>query len=318
MKLFFSILLSFIFCLSSCKKKTEQTNNPVQPSKVVIGFNQNWSFFPAFNATMLSNINQLKPQMIRYPGGTVAHDWDWVAGRRSNAPATAAHPVADIQSLATATNVKMIFVLDIVNRSITDQIAMLNAIKNLGVSIDYVELGNELYANDAAYITAFPTGTDYATKANQWIPQIRAAFPNVKIAALLQCRNADASNQRFAEWNNKVVSSTSSTVDAYTYHIYIPVGGSFASRKADYEAVANATNTGSKELWITEYGNQNDITDVNYYKSLDSLANYVEAQPKITIALNHLIVGNNKNKLTSDGLTFTQEGQLFLTRASKR
>lgn len=309
-----------VVAFQGCKKKNSSKaieSDPVNKNKL-IGFNQNWSFFPAFYPGMFANINQLKPQMIRYPGGTVAHDWDWMTGRRSNAPNTVSHPVSDIKLLVNATNVKMIFVLDIVNKTITDQIAMLNAIKNSGVSIDYIELGNELYGNDAAYVAAYPTGADYGAKVTQWVPLLRAAFPNVKIAALLQCRTAEASNPRTAEWNNKVVTSTISLVDAYTYHIYIPVGGSFASRKADYEAVVKITNTGTKELWITEYGNQNDLTDPNYYKALDSLATYVESQPKITIALNHLIVGSNKNKLTPDGASFTLEGQNFLTRARKR
>jgi alpha-L-arabinofuranosidase len=195
---------------------------------------------------------------------------------------------------------------------------MLNAIKSLGVPIEFIELGNELYFNEADYVAAFPTGTDYAVKANTWITQLRTAFPTAKISAVLQCNNATASNPRFANWNSQVVANTIASVDAYTYHIYIPVGGSFQSRKAEFETVLTNTNTLAKELWITEYGNQNDITDPNYYSDLEALADYVERYPKVTIALNHLIVGNNKNKLTSDGLSFTAEGQRFLIRASRR
>jgi hypothetical protein len=310
-------ILLLVVCTISCKKKNIN-NNPTQTNKMIIGFNQNWSFFPAFNNAMLGKINQLKPQMVRYPGGTVTHDWDWVTGTKNNSPNATPHPISDVKLLVQATNTKVVFVLDIVNRTITDQLAMLQAINNLGMAIEYIELGNELYANDAAYIAAFPSGTEYAIKANQWIPQIRAAFPNVKISTMLQCRNAEASNQRFAEWNAKVVANTINNVDAFTYHIYISPGGSFASRKQDYEAVVNVTNTASKELWITEYGNLNSTTDPNYYKSLDSLANFVEALPKVTIALNHLIVGNNQSKITADGTTFTQEGQQFLLRANSR
>lgn len=316
----FFYLFFVLLGLTSCGKKNSPAPLPTPmptPSKMLIGFNQNWSFLPAFYPGMLSNINLLKPQILRYPGGTVTYDWDWVTGKR---PGTngAPHLVSDVKALTDATNAKWVFVVNILNRTVADQIDMLNAIKNTGVAVENIELGNELYSNDAEYVAAFPTGTDYANKCVQWIPQLRAAFPSAKISAVLQCRNAESSNQRFSQWNNLVVTGTSSVVDAYTYHIYIPVGGSYASRKAEFEQVVNNTNTGSKPLWVTEYGNQNDLTDPNYYKALDSLANYVESYPKITMALNHLVVGNNKNKLTSDGSTFTTEGQLFLTRASKR
>ena len=312
---FLILILSLV--LVQCKKNYAPAPAPTPSSKPLIGFNQNWSFIPAFYPAMFSNINLLKPQMLRYPGGTITYEWDWVTGKRTGFN-TPSHPVSDVRALINATNSKMIFVVNILNRSVTDQISMLNAIKAEGVPVEFIELGNELYSNDTEYISVFPTGADYAVKAAQWTAQLRTAFPSAKISAVLQCRNAESSNKRFAQWNSQVLAGTMSQVDAYTYHIYIPVGGNYASRKTEFEAVTTATNTGNKELWITEYGNQNDISDPNYYKSLDSLADYVESYPKVTIALNHLVVGNNKNKLTADGNSFTPEGQLFLTRAARR
>lgn len=38
----------------------------------ITGFNQNWSMLPALDTPgMIDNIRRLKPQMLRYPGGTV-------------------------------------------------------------------------------------------------------------------------------------------------------------------------------------------------------------------------------------------------------
>jgi len=310
-----AVLLVLTLFISGCTKSTDPLP---APAKTIIGFNQNWSFLPAFSTTMSANIKLLKPDMIRYPGGTIAHSWDWAKGIKIGSAGSTPHQIQDIKDLATSTNVKMIFVLDIVNRTIDDQILMLTSIKNLGVGIEYVELGNELFAQDNAYIAEFPTGAEYATKVNVWSTRLKETFPGVKIAAVLQCRNSNSSNVRLKQWNSFVVSGTISIIDAYTYHIYIPIGGSFESRKNEFETVVKNTNTADKELWITEYGNQNSGSDVDYLKSLDSLASYIEKYPKVTIALNHLIVGNEKNKLTSDGNSFTQEGQLFLKRASNR
>lgn len=309
----FTFLITLNLFFSGCKKNTAIDPAP-EPAKPIIGFNQNWSFLPALNPLMLSNINMLKPQMIRYPGGTVTYSWDWVQGIKSGG--SVPHPIQDIKKLVTACNSKMIFVVDILTRSLDDQLLMLTSIKNLGIPIEYVELGNELYSNDSNFAAVFPTGTEYATKAVLWTTALKQNFPTVKIAALLAGKNSN--NSRLNQWNSLVVSGTISVVDAYTYHIYIPPGGTFEARKNEFEAIANTTNTSDKELWITEYGSQNLSTTFNYLSSLDSLANYVEAYPKVTIALNHNIVGPADNKLTPDGNNFTDEGRLFITRAANR
>jgi alpha-L-arabinofuranosidase len=286
-------------------------------SKALKGFNQNWSFLPSLNGTMLDNIKKLQPEILRYPGGTITHSWDWEKGIKIGS-STPPHPVKDIKTMVDATDASFVFVLDILNSSLDNQVDMLRAIEKLGVSINYIELGNELYSQDETYVAAFPTGAEYAAKVNVWVKTLKEVFPKAKISALLQCRNSGNSNARLNQWNNLVINGTNTKVDAYTYHIYIPEGGTFKSRIKEFEAVANVSNTGDKELWITEYGNQNDDASADYYKSLDSLANYVEAYPKVSMALNHLIVGNNKNKLTSDGLNFTKEGLMYLNRLGKR
>lgn len=309
--LFFSLVL-----LCSCKRAKDEM--PQNPAKIFIGFNQNWSFLPAMNEKMLSNISMLKPQMIRYPGGTVTYSWDWMSGTKSGGSNSTSHPVTDIKTLVDATHVKVVFDLDILNSSLEDQLLMLTTIKNTGVPIEYVELGNELYANDSNYIAVFATGTAYAEKANLWTQKIKENFPKVKVAALLQCRTSNAGNPRLANWNSLVVSGTISFVDAYTYHVYIPPNATYNERVNEFETVVKNTPTKDKELWVTEYGIQQPDTTPGYYGTLDSLANFIEKFPKVTIALNHNIVGLAMSKLTPDGSSFTEEGKLFLSRANHR
>lgn len=317
------VLMCAALMSGSCSKSNEvlvDDEVPTNPlgTKPIVGFNQNWSFMPAFSEVMLKNIAQLKPQMVRYPGGTITHSWDWERGVKIGNNNADVHPLTDIKRVVDATGCRMIIVLDILNRTYDDQLRMLKSIQNLGIPITHIELGNELYAQDEPYVATFPTGKEYGAKAAEWATKLKKDFPNVKVSALLQCRSSEASNQRLAQWNGLVVSTTYTAVDAYTYHIYIPVGGWCKSRSAEFAAVAKQANTKEKELWITEYGNQNDKTSTGYLKSLDSLATFVETYPRVAIALNHLIVGNDKNKLVPDGSTFTPEGQLFLDRALKR
>ncbi|MEO9022742.1 MAG: hypothetical protein ABI237_05800 [Ginsengibacter sp.] len=314
--IFLITLAFFILLLGSCKHKMDEI--PETNPTTIIGFNQNWSFLPAMNQKMLSNISMLKPEMIRYPGGTVTHNWDWMTGIKIGGSSSVSHPVSDIKTLVDATHVKVIFDLDILTRTVDDQILMLTTIQNLGIPIEYIELGNELYANDTSYIATFPTGAEYAEKASLWTKKIKEKFPKVKVAALLQSRTSSANNPRLSQWNSLVVSGSISFVDAYTYHVYIPPTGTYTSRINEFETVLRNTPTEDKELWITEYGIQQPDTTPGYYGTLDSLASFIEKYPKVTIALNHNIIGLAMNKLTSDGSDFTQEGQLFLLRARDR
>jgi hypothetical protein len=190
MRILFTLTLSLI--VFSCSKKIVSTTSATRPA---IGFNQNWSFLPALNSTMLTNLKKLKPEIVRYPGGTITHSWDWMQGIKIGSSSTP-HPIQEIKTMTDATNAKFVFVLDILNHTLDDQILMLTSIKSLGVSINYIELGNELYSQDTEYITAFPTGSEYASKVNQWVTKIKEKFPAAKVSALLQCRNSNSSNTR--------------------------------------------------------------------------------------------------------------------------
>lgn len=293
--------------------------NSVKCQKVRVGLNQNWSYFPSFdNKAMLSQICSMKPDMIRYPGGTVAHSWDWRKGVITSRKPKQSHPISDLKRLVDATGVKVVFVLDIANQTIDDQLKMLKSSREQGIPVDYIELGNELYAQDKVYEAKFPTGVDYAKKANEWIPKIKEEFPNAKVAILLLARSVRPSNSRMYEWNSLVTTTITPAIDAYTYHVYISDKGDFQSTKANFERIVKLANTGSKELWITEYGNQHPKSDANYLGDLEKLADFIEAYPKVTIALSHQIVGNDKNKLTADGNQLTPEGQLYVKRADQR
>jgi alpha-L-arabinofuranosidase len=265
---------------------------------------------------LYANITKLKPEILRYPGGTVTHSWDWRRGVIEKRPSKKAHPISEIRKLVDTTGAGFVFVLDIANKSLADQIEMLTAIEKLGVEIRYIELGNELYSQEANYRKVFPTGADYAKRVNTWVPELRKKFPKAKIGALLSGRKVKPSNTRIYNWNRQVVDGTIGSVDAYTYHIYIGETTTFAKEKAEFIEVTEKAKTQDKDLWITEYGNKQDKSKPSYYRELSALADFVESFPNVTIALNHQIVWGTKAKLTEDGKSFVEEGKLFLRRAS--
>jgi hypothetical protein len=315
------LICSLLICSSSNaqtkKRQAPKKKSPPQTAlatKVLKGFNQNFSMMPNMNTSMYANIRQLKPQLLRYPGGTVTHSWNWQEGVITSRASKSVHPITEIKTLADTTGADFVFVLDILNKTLADQVEMLTSIETLGVQIKYIELGNELYAQDDSYKKIFPTGKDYATRVNEWVPTLRKKFPKAKIAALLLGRKVKPANTRLFNWNRQVVDNTIYSVDAFTYHIYINEKETFEQEKADFIAVTTAANTKSKELWITEYGSNQDKSKPSYYTELAKLADFVESFPNVTIALNHQIVGGTKSKLTEDGMRFNEEGELYLKR----
>ncbi|HRN72156.1 MAG TPA: glycosyl hydrolase [Ginsengibacter sp.] len=282
------------------------------------GFNQNWSFLPDITTDLKQNLLALKPDMIRYPGGTVTHKWDWREGWVPGRNNSVKHPLSHLAELSSYTNTKVMFDLDIVNSTVEDQIELLQTAEGLGIEIKYLELGNELFLK-SNFPDIFPTGTEYATRVAAWVPALKAAYPNAKIAACLNGKTPGGADTRGLQWNNKVLTQLSALgveLDAYTFHIYIQPTQTFQNRITDFENVKGAIQSQitGKEIWVTEYGNQKQPTEPEYYTELEALADYVEGFADIS--LNHTIIAANPpgDKLNADGSGFVPEGIMYKNR----
>jgi alpha-L-arabinofuranosidase len=262
---------------------------------------------------MVALMGRLRPGMIRYPGGTVTHSWDWQQGRMPSRPNSNVHPIAEVKQLSDALGAQVVVVLDIVNSSLDDQLKMLRTLRDTGVTIGHVEMGNELYARDAEYVARFPTGADYGAEANRWATAVKAEFPRAKVAALLFAREVGAANVRGRNWNTDVLGGPSNAIDAWTFHLYIPEGGTAAAVMENYREVVAALPLGGKPVWITEYGNKNEAA-ADYIPELLALADAIQTQSGVTIALNHQMIGGEKNKMALDALALNAEGQAFARR----
>ena len=268
---------------------------------------------------LIANVRNLKPEMARYPGGTITHSFDWRTGKIRTRPQKVAQPLSEFKKFTDALKAKPIFVLDICNRPLEDQLAMLREAKRIGFPIQYVELGNELYAQDKGYDKVFPSGADYGRRVAEWTPKIKDEFPGAKVAALLLARSVRPANRRMYNWNSEIIPITKNTVDAYTYHVYIgESGGTYEATSKNLERVVARDQLGNKELWITEYGTQKPTTEPQHLPELSKLADFIERFPGVTIALNHQILGGEMNKLSKDGHTVTPEGEIFIKRAASR
>ncbi len=257
---------------------------------------------PDFSSSQVVALTDtLNPKMLRYPGGTLTHKWNWETGL-PNSPNTddTPHLIGDVKILANATDSKITFVLDVVNSSIENQITMLHS-SNL--PIEYIELGNELYSDE--YEIEFPDGATYASLINEWAPTLKAEFPDAKIGIVLLGRTAG--NDRKNNWNTSIIENLTEEIDAHIYHIYVNETETVEDRIGRFDEVF-IENSG-KELWITEYGAKSQ--DLN--QALE-ISNYVDSIADIS--LNHCLLSRSQNfsKITIDGNNLTEEGEAFVEK----
>ena len=209
---------------------------------------------------------------IRYPGGTIANYWDWQYGS-VNQPATISgtgrfkpgrvrdygFTLQTLQGIVRETGASPVFDLNLPTSTLPDQLLMLHAAQNLGIPVRYIELGNEFYLANDSYLKVFPTATSYARTVAQWAPAIRAAFPEVQIAAVGSLPQDTA---REKSWNSTLLSVAGADINAVTLHDYFaPMGKDpvptqiLASAQTSWRSTQQvmAAIPSWYRIWLTEF-----------------------------------------------------------------
>jgi hypothetical protein len=238
----------------------------------------------------LAAVKALNLQSLRYPGGTDANYWDWHTGWVYPSFPTGAGPFSetlkDFAPLVKLTG-PPIFDLNVMTYNnaiatpaqtsamVQDQIAMLKAAQQLGMPVEYIELGNELYFalrpmgnKDASYYAQrFTSGAPYVNEMNYWIKELKSAFPQAQIAVLGQAFQGGT-------WNVDLLSNLSGA-DAVTLHYYHTqeAGGedpmsilSKAVSKWTWWRPAEIQPLAAKGMsaWITEFDFIDHTSDLEY------------------------------------------------------
>jgi hypothetical protein len=294
------------------------------------GFNLNALTKTTINNSFVDSIYKMKPALLRYPGGTISQYWDWQNGRVEEDSlwtngtlfdnfnfTTINAPKFDLQDLFVWKNyleVEPVYCLNVTSRTIEDQMNMLRAAANLGLPVNYVELGNELYFPTTDFVNAYPTPADYGQEMAVWMDSIKLEFPNVTIAVVgaseaVTSLGGTASPARVQQWNDQLLPYVGNA-KAFTFHAYYPVNTS-ASSPSIVDALAapfryNPLDIGygpdsvsnDFEIWYTEF----NITDnaanpviasswVHGLQAATIFLLYLD-QPQISMMLNHQIGGN--------------------------
>ena len=253
------------------------------------GFNTNILGGPAWqDPKFITIIDQFKPQLMRYPGGTVANYWDWKKGFvLDNLPDDTPLGLKNLKMKVSATldefkvaadriGFRPVFVLNMETSNLPYQMEMLHYANTIGLEVKYVELGNEFYFQHTRNLrNKYPSGKAYAEESNRWAMKIKEDFPDALIAVhgLIDPRSPEErpKNRVMEEWNDsmKEIVEESPWIDAVALHIYIPNGiktseemntlqGIQKSLTQSYLGLEALNQTilrlpSNKKIWITEF-----------------------------------------------------------------
>jgi hypothetical protein len=232
---FYVLLFNFSCHSQSSTVTVSVKTNQEKPIKenYFFGCNVQLLYGPSMHDTAFINaIKGLKPSVLRYPGGTVANQWDWKSGWTSS-PEFKKLPVItyrleEFKKAIDITGAIPVFVLNMCTSTLENEISMLKHAKEINLPVKFVELGNEFYLPDSLNVKTFPTGADYARVANQWIERIKKEFPEAKVAVVGRSEKREGlknvlrgkeTDERSENWNSGLF-ATIKNADAVTFHIY--------------------------------------------------------------------------------------------------
>lgn len=286
----FSLLLLSIF---SCMGKSPQKDSneggdgafikaaQLGPSRPVplYGFNGNNIQGPVWSTPgLLEQIKSLNLQIIRYPGGTVSDWWDWRSGWFVDSPQLperykkmkpVPYDLNELKKLVDATGCKVVFTLNITSSTPADQIEMLKTAQSMGITVSYIELGNEVNLKESAGMKKFKGPSLYADASKSWLSEIKQNFPDALVAVVggnkqpVRLNKLKATNNEEVEWN-KTVLNKNPTVDAIVLHAYAKPANVLDANGINYQKLNEQfldiydkqgfrSIANRQKIWITEF-----------------------------------------------------------------
>ncbi len=206
------------------------------------------------DTSFMTAFGDLKPSILRYPGGNSANWFDLStgllltdatppppSGQLSAFTTPPAFTFCALAALLEKADAQSTIVLNLLTGDMQSQIEDLRDAKG-EISIRRIELGNEYYLNGVhgdQYIQVFPTAQDYAKAANAYASAIKSVFPHAELGVPVETSSGGGTRQ--STWNKTLVPILSKDIDALIVHNYQdppepPFTG--ASVKADARTLA--------------------------------------------------------------------------------
>lgn len=195
----------------------------------------------------------------------------WRQIYRYNAKPPKYNTIKEFAQGIKATQSTAVFTLNITTSHLEKELSMLKAAKREGIKIEYIELGNEIYAKNLLTSAVYPSVDNYIDTCLLWSEAIWKEFPNAKIGVVGGDRN-----KRTQHWNEQLskalirtISKTNHSQIYFILHYYsyfkepkydFSIEREFkqlmAYPKMDLQRVLKNTRwekTSYFSTWVTEY-----------------------------------------------------------------
>jgi len=199
---------------------------------------------------------ELRPSLIRFPGGFLGDHYDWRAatGPRRSRPAIPENPgeggkappnfgTDELIEFAGATGADLLLSANLgtgTARMAADWVRYLKDAQRRspgGPRVQFWEMGNELYGKgEGRAITLTPEA--YVGKLRAFVPEMRAADPAIRVGAIGMENYPTFPFNAHPRWNETVLKQAGDLIDFFAVHnAYAPVG---VPDRADPRAVYGA------------------------------------------------------------------------------
>ncbi|QLE02195.1 hypothetical protein HX109_11745 [Galbibacter sp. BG1] len=236
-----ALVMGLLFTVFSCSTAPTSTlkNGPFKSfNPDFIGVNGNLTGFhePWSNDSLVAAVSKMGVKTVRYPGGTIGNYWDWDIGwidqevedslmiqwvvENELKNSKNRYTLENLAELYKKTGIKPVFMLNMLSKDLAHSKRNLKKADSLGLPIEYVELGNELYFDIPYPLLKYPTPEVYGDTCQKWIDTLKKEFPNAKFAIV---GNYLKRHDRQIDWTKRVL-STCHNADAVTFHKYNPSG----------------------------------------------------------------------------------------------
>ncbi len=272
---------------------TQITIGPDTHPIPITGFNLNSLTKPSWqNESFTDSVRALHPTVIRYPGGTTSQYWDWKNGKvwplsywqngtfqnhQNLGQATSVpHKLEDFKMAIDMLEAEPLFVLNVLSDDLESQMDFLRHANQIGLSVNWIELGNEMYFLEQDFINRYPLPEDYANEMLVWIDSIQSEFPDARIAAIGASESpftpsGDNTPARIQFWNDAMLDILPDGINL-TFHRYyrhgnnasgVEIGRTLAHAFSGYRDEEKYTVDSlpqGRNAWWTEYNLTDNLT----------------------------------------------------------
>lgn len=148
-----------------------------------------------YKGIVISNPNQLK-QLTKE---NKKNNSFWRQLNRYNAKIPRYNTINEFSKGLKITKAKGVFTLNVITSHLEKELKMLREIKRNGIKVEFIELGNEVYAENLLTKHIYPSVDNYIDTCLKWSEAIWKEFPKAHIGVV-----GGDKNRRTREWNKKL------------------------------------------------------------------------------------------------------------------